>query len=149
MNRYREALAATVSQSAAAYGYGVSIWAGGAALIHSHGAPDYWAIGLYLAGAIAAFAAVEAWATRGFREAGYAEQAVTLAGALHFVSAGAAVAVAALAGVVVDGNAAWPIASFSLTALYVLLTGAQVRLGERLVGRAEDEDDQRRRVSRR
>lgn len=149
MVRYREALTATLAQSAAAYGYSVSIWAGGAALIHSHGAPGYWSIGLYVVGAIAAFAAVEAWATHGFRESGYAAPGVMVAGALHFVSAGAAVVAAAVVGVVVDGNAAWPIASFSLTAVYVLLTGAQVRLGQRLVGGAADQDGRREQVRRR
>ena len=131
---YRRGVAAAAKQSAAAYGYTISVWGGGAALIHQEGTPPLGAITLFVIGAVVAFALVETYATQGFKdvpEVSRESGAVAVAGALHVVSAGAAVGCAMLIGVVFGGLLVWPLAAFGITVLYVLLTGAEVVVGER------------------
>ena len=124
--RYRRSLIATVRGSAAAYGYTLSIWTSGAALMREHGQPSMGDIALFMAGGVAAFAIVALMATGGSRELPDSLPELLQAGTMHLISAGSALGAAMLISVYVDGGAAWPLASFSLTALYLTITAGQV-----------------------
>lgn len=128
MAGYRNCLIATARGSAAAYGYTLSIWTSGASLIHEHGQPSNVDVVLFLLGGVTAFALVALAATRGSRDLpeGLPEGAVLQAGAMHFVSAGAALGASIAISILVNGDVAWPLASFCLTTLYLTLTAAQV-----------------------
>jgi hypothetical protein len=125
---YRRCLLATVRGSAAAYGYTLSVWTSGAALIHEHGQPSMLDIVLFLVGAVGAFALVALLALGGARELPHSlpEGALVLAGTMHVISAGAALGAAILIAIAVNGDAAWPLASFSLTGLYLTVTAGEV-----------------------
>jgi hypothetical protein len=128
MGVYRRSLLATARGSAAAYGYTLSVWTSGAALIHEHGQPSLVDTVLFLVGAVAAFALVAWLALGGKRELppSLPEGALVLAGAMHVISAGAALGAAMLIAVAVSGDVAWPLAAFCLTALYLTVTAGQV-----------------------
>lgn len=132
-SRYLRGLSSAVSDSAAAYGYTLTVWSSGAVIAHVWKLPDIADVAVFLAGAIAAFAVVEALATRGFRREVEAEpgRVVAIAGALHFLSAGLAVAcVYGLALVIGIETLVWLCGSFASTAVYFLMVGVQVALAE-------------------
>lgn len=126
----RQGVAAALQQSAAAYGYTLSVWASGAGLIHLHGMPDVGDAALFVAGAVGGFTLVELVATRAFRRIPDPPGArgLTVAGALHFLSAGLAFGSAMLAGVAIGAAVVWPVAAFALTVVYLFLAGVQVTL---------------------
>lgn len=136
--RYLRSLSSAVSDSAAAYGYTLTVWSSGAVMVHVWRPPDIVDVAVFLGGAVAAFALVEALATRVFRSEVEAEpgRVVVIAGALHFVSAGLAVACAyGLALVIGTEIVAWLCGSFAATAVYFLMVGVQVSFAEWRTGR--------------
>src|SRR5215218_3359863 len=94
LGHYRKNLRAVVGSAAAPYGYTLSIWAAGAALVSVHGIPR----------TLAALAFVGALAYGGIpgqldQERGHA----LLWGSLHFVSVGLAIGAVTLAAYLVEG----------------------------------------------
>jgi hypothetical protein len=92
LDHYRKNLRAVVGSAAAPYGYTLSIWAAGAALVSVHGIPKTLAALAFVGGAVLGFAFVGALAYGGIpgqldQERGHA----LLWGSLHFVSVGLAV----------------------------------------------------------
>ena len=128
---YARALRATVRASAAPYGYTVTVWTSGGALIHFHGLPNIGDLFLFMAGAVVAFAAV-ALTSRAFAPDSVGEQSASLLiGAFHVWSVGAALgAVVGLASAI-SGDLAWLVGAFAATAVYLVTVGFQLALAER------------------
>ena len=123
----RAALGTIVTASAAPYGYTISIWSSGAVLLGSHGIPSVAEVFGFLAGALASFGIMALAALSASTRAeplGRAPDRV-IAGALHWLAAGAAVGAAALLAEI-HGWEAWPLGSFAATTIYIL--GASVQL---------------------
>jgi hypothetical protein len=129
------ALGTIVLASAAPYGYTISIWSSGAVLMHSHGTPSVAAVFGFLAGALTGFGLMGLLARGGLSREDPPPLAPdrVLAGAMHWLAAGAAVGAAALVARI-GGWEAWPLAAFTATAIYML--GASVQLA--LVTRRRD-----------
>lgn len=123
----RAALATMVTASAAPYGYTISVWSSGAMLLRSRGVPNVAEVFAFLAGALAGFG-VMALAAQGavtHLEALDDASDRVVAGALHWLAAGAAVGAAALLAEI-NGWEAWPLASFAATSVYILGASAQL-----------------------
>ena len=129
------ALGTIVAASAAPYGYTISIWSSGAVLMHSHGTPSVADVFGFLAGALTGFGLMGLLARGGLTPEDPPAHAPdrVLAGAMHWLAAGAAVGAAALVARI-GGWEAWPLAAFTATAVYIL--GASVQLA--LVTRRRD-----------
>jgi hypothetical protein len=121
------AMGTIVAASAAPYGYTISVWSSGAILMGSHGTPDVAEVFAFVAGALTGFGLMGLLARGGLTPAAPHEHAPdrVLAGAMHWLAAGAAVGAAALVARI-DGWEAWPLAAFAATAIYIL--GASVQL---------------------
>ena len=129
------AMGTIVAASAAPYGYTISIWSSGAVLMQSHGTPHVAEVFAFVAGALTGFGLMGLLARGGLTRAeanAHAPDRV-LAGAMHWLAAGAAVGAAALVARI-GGWEAWPLAAFAATAIYIL--GASVQLA--LVTRRRD-----------
>jgi hypothetical protein len=87
-----------VAASAAPYGYTISIWSSGAVLMHSHGTPGVADVFAFLAGALTGFGLLALFsrgAVTTMESLDHAPDRV-LAGAMHWLAAGAAVGTVAL-----------------------------------------------------
>jgi hypothetical protein len=123
----RAALGTVVAASAAPYGYTISIWSSGAVLMGSHGTPRVAEVFAFLAGALTGFglmALVSRGALARMEALDHAPDRV-IAGAMHWLAAGAAVGAVALLSTL-HGWEAWPLGSFAATSVYIL--GASVQL---------------------
>ncbi len=127
----RRSFATIVSASAAPYGYTITVWSAGALLIHFHGQPRIWEIFLFLAGAIAGFAALWVAGRGTIEQARPLEHSArrVLAGALDLFAVGGAVGAAALLAMV-PAWVAWPFPSFGATAVYIVAASIQLALTE-------------------
>jgi hypothetical protein len=126
LNHYRKNLRAIGGSAAAPYGYTVSVWAAGAALVSVHGIPKTIAALTFVVGAVLGFAFVGALAYGGIpgqleQERGHA----LLWGSLHFVSVGLAIGVVTLTAYLVEGFFVWPLGGFLVTSIYLLVVGAE------------------------
>ena len=129
------AMGTIVAASAAPYGYTISIWSSGAVLMQSHGTPRVAEVFAFVAGALTGFGLMGLLARGGLTRAEPNTHPPdrVLAGAMHWLAAGAAVGAAALVARI-EGWEAWPLAAFAATAIYIL--GASVQLA--LVTRRRD-----------
>lgn len=132
MGRYRDHLQAAVVASAAPYGYTLTVWTSGAVAMHARGLPSAWQALLFLAGAVAGFAAVGAAALGGPGRVLRSSRAtaVRLWGAFHVPSVGLAIGAVALVVDLVHSALAWPLVGFAATATYLLAIAAQFTLAE-------------------
>ncbi len=126
LNHYRKNLRAIVGSAAAPYGYTLSIWAAGAALISVHGIPKTLAALTFVVGAVLGFAFVGALAYGGIpgeldQESGHA----LLWGSLQFLSVGLAVGAVTLTAYFVEGFVVWPLGGFLVTSIYLLVVGVE------------------------
>lgn len=121
----RGALAPALAAAAMPYGYTISVWGSGALLTRTHGLPQTWEIGAFAAGAVLAFALLGLFARGAVGPEHAADRLV--AGALHWLAAGAAIGSAALVSRL-PGWEAWPLASFAATAAFFLCASAQLAL---------------------
>jgi hypothetical protein len=126
LNHYRKNLRTAVGSSAGPYSYTLATWTTGAVLTEARGIPDTLAALTFMTGAVLGFAFVGALAFGGVakhfdRERGQA----VLWGSFHRLSVGLAIGVAALVAHYVENSAAWPLAAFLSTAVYLLVLGAE------------------------
>jgi len=130
--RQRRAFAATVSASAAPYGYTISIWSSGAMLVHFRGDPNVWQIFLFAGGAIAGYAILGAVAQAILKRARplQSDPAKVEAGMFDWVAVGISVGAAALIAEI-PSWVAWPLASGVVTLLYVAAVSVQLQLASR------------------
>ena len=123
---YRKNLRAIVGAAAAPYGYTLSVWASGAALISVHGIPKTLAALTFVVGAVLGFAFVGALAYGGImgeldQERGHA----LLWGSLQVISVGLAAGAVTLTAYFVEGFVVWPLGGFLVTSIYLLVVGAE------------------------
>lgn len=123
----RAALGTMVAASAAPYGYTISIWSSGAVLMHSHGTPEVADVFAFLAGALTGFGVLALFSRGALARMESLDHPPdrVLAGAMHWLAAGAAVGIVALVAML-DGWEAWPLGSFAATSVYIL--GASIQL---------------------
>ena len=134
-----EALATVVRGSAVPYGYTLTVLSSHSIISHSHGPPTTFEILLFVVGAIAAFAALALLSQR------FAPRALPTrrgdlvkAGMIHVFAIGAAFGATVLIGLI-PGIAAWPLAAFVGTALYLSIASLEIDLAHRLDGGAEED----------
>ena len=134
-----EALATVVRGSAVPYGYTLTVLSSHSIISHSHGPPTTFDILLFVVGAIAAFAALALLSQR------FAPRALPTrrgdlvkAGMIHVFAIGAAFGATVLIGLI-PGVAAWPLAAFVGTALYLSIASLEIDLAHRLDGGAEED----------
>lgn len=129
---YRTHLQAAVASSAAPYGYTLTVWTSGAVATHADGVPSTLEALLFLAGAVAGFAAVGAAAHGSAAQLLRAERApnVRLWGAFHVPSVGLAIGCAALVAHLVHGVLAWPLVGCLATITYLVVIAAQFTIAE-------------------
>ena len=116
-----------VGTSAAPYGFTLATWTTGAVLVGAQGIPSTLAALAFMVGAVSGFAVVGAVAFGGVgkhfdQESG---EARLIWGSFHFFSVGCAIGASALVARYVDGFAAWPLAGFLYTSIYLLVVGAE------------------------
>ncbi|HEX4719922.1 MAG TPA: hypothetical protein VH300_15460 [Thermoleophilaceae bacterium] len=123
----RPAFGTMVAASAAPYGYTVSVWSTGGLLMHYHGTPRTHDVFAFAAGALAGFALLGVLAHGAISHGDQLDHGPdrVLTGMLHWFAVGAAIGAAALLAEL-HGWAAWPLASFAATAVYLL--GASLQL---------------------
>jgi len=133
-HRYRHGLRKAVGTSAGPYGYTLTVWTTGAVLIHARGVPTTVEALLFMSGAVAAFAVVGALAFRSNPSVkARATSHPVLWGSFHFVPVAASIGAASLVAHFVDGAAAWPLAGFTATAIYLTCVAAQITFFEEQV----------------
>ena len=132
--RYRHGLRKAVGTSAGPYGYTLTIWTSGAVLIHNRGVPDTLEAILFAFGAVLGFALIGALA---FRRALVIRIRATshpvLWGSFHFIPVAASIGAAGLVAHFVDGAAAFPLAGFLSTSIYLICVAAQITFFEEQV----------------
>lgn len=133
LGSYRDHLQAVIGASAAPYGYTLTIWTTGAIVSHAAGAPDSLEAILFLVGAVSAYACAGAAAhgrVGAVLSLGRSRE-VRLWGALHFPAIGIAVGEAVMIASLVQGRAAFPITSFTVTFTYLTTVAAQFTIADR------------------
>ena len=126
---YHAALRVTLRQTAAAYGYTLTIATTAAVLTSVHGSPHTGQLFLFVAGGLVAFAALD-----GVLEASGSDEelspaaAFPFAGALNFLAVGGALGASVGLAHAVGSDLAWLLAPLAATALYMLLVAGQVTL---------------------
>jgi len=129
-----EALATVVRGSAVPYGYTLTVLSSHSIISHSHGPPSTFDILLFVAGAIAAFAALALLSQRfAPRALPTSRGDLVKAGMIHVFAIGAAFGAAVLIGLI-SGVAAWPLAAFVATALYLSIASLEIDLAHRFDG---------------
>ncbi len=133
-NRYRHGLRKAVGASAGPYGYTLAVWTTGAVLIHARGVPTTLKALLFMFGAVAAFAVIGALAFRvnpAIRATAVSHP--VLWGSFHFVPVATSIGAASLVAHFVQGAAAWPLAGFTATSIYLTFVAAQITFFEEQV----------------
>lgn len=124
---YGPALRVTLRQTAAAYGYTLTIATTSAILASVHGKPRSGDVFLFAAGGLLAFAVLDAIvALTGTPEEDSPATAFPFAGALNFVSVGAALGASVALTHAVGSAIAWLLTPLAATSIYLLVVGAQV-----------------------
>jgi hypothetical protein len=133
MEGFNRGLQASVRNNYTAYGYSVMITASFGVLATEEPTRVGF-IFLFLGGAIAAFVAIELAVSKGFERTPRGEpmKVEALGAAFSFGSVATAVGAAALTAAVVDGWIAWLVGAFLASGTYVLMSGAEIALAERL-----------------
>lgn len=123
--------------NATAFGYSVTITGGFGAIQLELGPPRFGDLILFACGAVLAFGGLEALLSRGFRRAleKGADQVITLATALSFISIALAIASARGLAAVLDGGAAWFAGAFGASLVFVLVESLEFMIAQWLQDR--------------
>ncbi len=130
---YLRALETALHGAGLPYGYSITVWATGAALVGAQGPAKVWSVFLFAAGAAAAYGLMR-FLTR--RAEGEAQSQLTRsphlarAGGIHVAAIGLSVAAAALIAQI-PGAVAWALAPFAQTLLYLGVSCVEMALLER------------------
>ena len=138
---YRRNLRAAVGFSAGPYGYALTLWSTGAVLTGTHGIPTALSAVTFVVGAVLAFTTVGISAFGSLkrnltREKGHE----VLWGSGQIFSVGLSVGAAVLVGYYVEGFLAWPLTGFVVTALFLLVVGAESTAAYLWANRREELD---------
>lgn len=132
---YGGALRVTLRQTAAAYGYTLTIASTVAVLTSTRGKPETGDVFLFVAGGLAGFALLEVLVElSGSATADSPEQAFPFAGALNFVAVGAGLGASVAVAHIFHSGLAWLLAPLIATAAYLLAVAGQVTVVDRLRG---------------
>jgi hypothetical protein len=121
--------------NAGAYGFSVMITATLAMVASIHSAPAPGELFLFIVGAVASFAVVESFATRGFtREPKDHEPAevVALGSSLSLFSIASAVATSWLAATLLPDTLSWLVCPFAAATVYVVVLGVEMSVARRI-----------------
>jgi hypothetical protein len=128
--RYRRALRATVAAAAAPYGYTLTVWTSGAVVAHERGIPNALGAILFALGAMIGFGLVGLIAYGGIgRRTLPAPAAFSVWQSIHVLGIGAAIALAFAVSKLIDHDAAWLVAGFAATTVYLLAAGVPHAIG--------------------
>lgn len=138
---YRRNLRAAVGFSAGPYGYTLTLWSTGAVLTGTHGIPTALSAVTFVVGAVLAFATVGALAFGSLkkdltREKGHE----VLWGSGQIFSVGLSIGAAVVVGYYVEGFMAWPLTGFVITALFLVVVGAESTAAYLWANRGEARD---------
>lgn len=130
--RLSNALRTALHGNATAFGYSVTITASFAAVQAVRGSPAFGDLLLFGAGAVLAFGGLEGLLSQGFRrplDRG-ADQVITLATALSFISVAIAICAARGAAELVHGHAAWLAGALSASLAFALVESLELMLAQ-------------------
>ena len=127
---FPKSLKVTVKENSSAYGYSVSITGAYAVLTSLQPNPTIGNLFAGAAGAVCAFAAVEAGTILLLRDmqGGETEQTRILARIMTAISVGASMAAAGLCGRLLHGHAAWFAGTLSATFLFILFDAFELSI---------------------
>ena len=126
------ALGTVLRGSAVPYGYTLTVLAAHSIISHRHGAPDVFDIGLFVIGAMAAFATLGVLAEARPRRALKTGQVDMIhAGMFHVFAIGAAFGATTLVALI-DGRIAWPLGAYVATVLYLAITSIEITVARRV-----------------
>jgi len=124
---YLRALSSALRGAALPYGFTLSVWGAGAAVISLRGTPGVGHVFMFIGGAMTGYGALK-WIA-GERQSDVKPNLGTphilRAGALHVTAITSAVGAASLVGLI-DSGVAWPLAGLLATLLYVLVTTVEL-----------------------
>src|SRR2546423_5201484 len=131
---YRRGLGMSAHNNALAYGYSVTATASFGMLVDTDGPLSVLRIFMFVLGSSIAFAGVNAFVTRGFRQRAEQEPpvVVSLSTSFSFVSISAGVGVAALLGTAVGGWGAWLLGALLPTWTYLSIAALEMALARSL-----------------
>ena len=131
---YGRGIRTSIRNNSTAYGYSVMITASLAALAALERQPKLGELFLYVAGAAAGFAIVEAAASNFFRDRvrGEPSEVVILGSALSFLSISSGLGTAILVGKLSNSWLPWVLAPFAATIVYLLIVGAEMTIANRI-----------------
>lgn len=132
---YLRELRLALRNNSGAYGYSVMITGALAVLSATYRSPQIGQVFLFLLGAVASFAAIEALATRVFTRPINDEEptkVIALGSSLNFFSIAAGAGTAALAGSVLPSTAGWPVAGFLASLMYLLGAAVEMSAARRI-----------------
>ena len=130
---YIRALETAIQGAGLPYGYAITVWATGSALVGERGMPRVTNIFLFAAGAAAAYGGLRLLLT--WRMGGEAETPLTRspnpirAGVVHLAAIGLAITSAVFIARI-EGGAPWTLAPFAATLLYLTVSSVEVALVE-------------------
>ena len=127
---YTAALRLTLRDTAAAYGYTLTIASTITMLSVVRGQPDEGELFMLVGGAVAGFAVLEIAVSAVGRREERPSTAFPFAGALNFASAGGGLGAATGLAHAITTTIAWLFAPMAATAVYLLLVAAQVNVVE-------------------
>ena len=136
---YFKALQTSLHGAALPYGYAITVWSSGTALIGEHGSPTSAEIFLFVAGATSAYGGLMLVTGE---NAGEAKKPLSRsphparAGLLHLAAIGAAVT-GALLSAQIPGSAAWLLTTLVATLIYLGVSSVEVATVERGDGASE------------
>jgi hypothetical protein len=126
INHYRKNLRAVVGSAAAPYGYTLTVWAAGAALISVHGIPNTLSAITFVGGAVLGFALVGVLAYGGVPGQLEIERGHPLLwGSLHIFSVGISLGAVTLDAYFIKGFFVWILGGFLVTSIYLLVVGGE------------------------
>lgn len=140
---YRRHLRAVVANSAAPYGYTLTIWTTGAITTHAAGTfPSTAEALLLLTGAVMGFGVVGAFASGGINGvlSPRGRGAVRVWGGIHLPSVGLSIGLVTGLTHLVRGMLVWPLVGFASTSVYLLTIAGQFWLATQRGGVPEPSD---------
>ena len=129
---YLRALETALHGAGLPYGYAITVWSTGAVLIGGQGTPSVGHVFLFAAGAAAAYGIMRflTKAAEGEAQAQLTRSPhLVRAGLIHVTAIGGAIGAAALVARI-DSAAAWPLATFAATLLYLGVSSVEKALTE-------------------
>lgn len=134
----------SLANNVTAYGFSVMITASFGVIAAQVGSPTVGEVFLFIAGAVSGVAAVDAIASKGFRNrmAGDPSDIVALGGAFGFFSVGLGVGAATLVATILSGALAWAIGALVAPVVYVLLAGLEMGIARLLQEDREGTDEE-------